>query len=74
MKYILKEKHLAENAKEFISLKRKYLVDKLKAFKEMGKVEANVFPSPVFISTMFPSCNENPAANCVSKCFKPIVL
>lgn len=35
MKYILKEKHLAENAKEFISLKRKYLVDKLKAFKEM---------------------------------------
>ena len=39
----------------------------------MGKVEANVFPSPVFISTILPSCNKKPADNWVSKCFNPIV-
>lgn len=50
MKYIVKEKHLADNAKEFISLKRKYLVDKLKAFKEMRLQMYNDLHSNSFIN------------------------
>ena len=45
----------------------------VRAFKVKGSVDAKVFPSPVFISTIFPSCRKIPANNCVSKCFKPNV-
>ena len=43
-------------------------------FRYAGRVATKVFPSPVFISAIFPSASEIPPSSCESKCLKPIVL
>ena len=42
-------------------------------FRNAGSVATSVFPSPVFISAIFPSCRTIPPISCTSKCRIPSV-
>ena len=44
------------------------------AFRYAGKVATSVFPSPVRISAILPSCRAIPPTSCISKCRRPSAL